>query len=34
MTDKELEEYYNKCIQYTNMIKNSTLKQCCQKNIC
>ena len=31
MTDKELEEYYNKCIQYTNMIKNPTLKQCCQK---
>lgn len=31
MTDKEIEEYYNNCIEYCNKIKNPILKECCQE---
>lgn len=31
MKDKELEVYYQKCVEYINEIKNPILKDCCQK---
>lgn len=31
MTDKEIEECYNSCIEYSNKIKNPILRECCQK---
>lgn len=31
MNEKELEECYNKCIEYSNKIKNPILRECCQK---
>lgn len=31
MTEQEIEECYNSCIQYSNKIKNPILKKCCQK---
>lgn len=31
MTNKEIEECYNKCIEYSNKIKNPILRECCQE---
>ena len=31
MTDKEIEECYNNCIEYCNKIKSPILKECCQE---
>ena len=31
MTDKEIEECFHNCIEYSNKIKNPILRQCCQE---
>ena len=31
MSNEELQEYYNNCIEYSNKIKNPILKKCCQE---
>ena len=31
MTDKEIEECFHNCIEYSNKIKNPILRKCCQE---
>ena len=31
MTDKEIEECFYNCIEYSNKIKNPILRKCCQE---